>query len=55
MGKPLLPAEHDDYEQSVASILSVLGQETFAAAWASGMAAPLEEVIVSALGRDSRD
>jgi tetratricopeptide (TPR) repeat protein len=41
--------EAQDYDRSVAAVRAVLGEKTFAAAWAAGRAMPLEEAVAYAL------
>jgi tetratricopeptide (TPR) repeat protein len=49
MGAPLPPVDRPEFERSVAAARALLGEEAFAAAWAEGRAAPLEQAIRSAL------
>jgi predicted ATPase/class 3 adenylate cyclase len=49
MGTPIPPAYRADYERSVASARSQLGEQAFAAAWEEGRAMTLEQVVNEAL------
>ncbi|HEY6711236.1 MAG TPA: tetratricopeptide repeat protein [Rubrobacter sp.] len=50
-GWPLPPAKRAENDRTVTAARAVLGEETFAAAWARGNALPLEEAIKDTLGR----
>jgi hypothetical protein len=47
MGTPIPPAYRADYERSVASARSQLGEQAFAAAWEEGRAMTLEQVLAA--------
>ncbi len=49
-GWPLPPAKRAENDRTVTAARAVLGEETFAAAWAKGHALPLEEAIKDTLG-----
>ena len=49
MGTPIPPAYRADYERSVATVHTLLGEQAFAAAWAEGRATPLEQTVNDAL------
>jgi tetratricopeptide (TPR) repeat protein len=49
MGTPLPPAEHAEYDRSVAVARAALGVAACAAAWAGGRATTLEDAVASAL------
>jgi predicted ATPase/class 3 adenylate cyclase len=48
-GTPIPPAYRADYESSVATARSQLGEQAFVAAWSEGRAMPLEQVINNVL------
>jgi tetratricopeptide (TPR) repeat protein len=50
IGWPLPPAKRAEHDRTVAAARAVLGEDTFAAAWARGHALPLEEAIRDTLG-----
>jgi predicted ATPase len=52
MSAPIYPVYRADYEQAVAAARTELGEEAFAAAWAEGRMAPLEQVIDEILKTD---
>jgi predicted ATPase/transcriptional regulator with XRE-family HTH domain len=52
-GTPRLPADGSAFDCIMPSLRAALDDEAFAAAWATGRAAPLEEVIRAALGARS--
>jgi predicted ATPase/class 3 adenylate cyclase len=52
MGTPIPPAYRADYEPSVATVRSQLGEQAFAAAWEEGRAKTLEQVVNEALTWD---
>jgi DNA-binding CsgD family transcriptional regulator len=45
MGTPISPAYRADYERSVATARTQLGEQAFAAAWAEGRAMTMEQVV----------
>jgi len=45
IGAPIAPLEHAGYERDIARAHAALGEERFAAAWAAGKLASLEEII----------
>jgi tetratricopeptide (TPR) repeat protein len=47
-GAPLPRGERAPYARALATACAVLGEEAYAAAWAAGQTAPLEEVVASA-------
>jgi non-specific serine/threonine protein kinase len=49
-GWPLPPAKRAENDRTVTAARAVLGEDTFAAAWAKGHALPLEEAIKDTLG-----
>ena len=49
-GWPLPPAKRTENDRTVTAARAVLGEDTFAAAWAKGHALPLEEAIKDTLG-----
>ena len=49
IGAPLPPSERTRYDQQVAQVRSVIGEDAFAAAWAEGRAMTLEQVVKYAL------
>jgi predicted ATPase/transcriptional regulator with XRE-family HTH domain len=53
IGATLEPADQADYDRSVAMTRAQLGEEAFAAAWATGSALPLEQAIAYALNATS--
>jgi hypothetical protein len=47
---PRLPQDRAQHEQDIANARSALGDDAFAAAWATGEAMPVAEAIADALG-----
>jgi predicted ATPase/class 3 adenylate cyclase len=54
MDTPLSPVEQEEYERSLAAVRAVMGEITFAAAWAEGRAMTLAEAVAYAL-EEERD
>ena len=52
IGTPMASVDHPAYDRELAEIQTVLGEDTFAAAWAAGQAMLLEEAIDLALRED---
>jgi hypothetical protein len=52
---PLRPDQRAGYDQALQAMLTALGEEAFAAAWAVGRALPLEQAIALALQRGGAD
>ena len=47
MGYPLAPVDYDDYEHSVATARTLLGEKAFAAAWAEGRTMTPEQALAT--------
>jgi len=56
IGAPMPPVYRATYEQAVALARAQVGEEAFAAAWAEGLAMPLEQTIndVLKMGGEAR-
>jgi hypothetical protein len=53
LGAPLWPIDRPAYERDLTALRAALGEETFAAAWASGRGATLEQALAE-LERERR-
>ena len=49
IGAPLPPVDRANQEATGAAARAALGDDRFAAAWAAGRAAPLDEIVAEAL------
>ncbi len=47
VGAPIWPVERASYKRSVAAACALIGERTFAAAWAEGRTMPLEQTLVA--------
>ena len=55
IGAPIHPCDRGEYDENVAPVRAALGEESFAAAWASGRAMTLERAIEDSMGNQASE